>query len=131
SGSAVLTADGRVIGIDALGDDPQFENSHFAYAIPDPIFRDEVAEWVRNPTRIPVATADLPWQTDPRQAVTQQADLRAGYSLANEGAASFSPGAQPPPSDEVTFVYSGAAGTPGRRVFSRVIVYDTRASAAS
>jgi hypothetical protein len=131
SGSAVLTADGQVIGIDALGDNPQFEDSRFAYAIPDPIFRDEADAWVHNPSPIPVVATDLPWAVNPRQAVTQQADLRTGYTLAGQGATSFSPGGQPPPSDEVTFVLPAGAGAPGRRVFSRVIVYGTRADATS
>ena len=58
-------------------------------------------------------------------------ELRTGYTLSSQAAASFPPGVTAPPSDEVTFQLPGAAGSPGRSVFTRVIVYPERADAQS
>ncbi|TMD37523.1 MAG: trypsin-like peptidase domain-containing protein [Chloroflexi bacterium] len=128
SGSPVITSDGKVVGMDALGD-TRAASTRFAYAIPVSTFRQEAVDWAKAGSPIPVAPADLPWQTDPKQAVVQQRELRTGYTRSAEGPAQFSGSGASPPSDEVTFVLPGAGGNPSRRIFSRVIVYTNRADA--
>jgi S1-C subfamily serine protease len=128
SGSPVITSDGKVVGMDALGD-TRAASTRFAYAIPVSTFRQEAVDWAKAGSPIPVAPADLPWQTDPKQAVVQQRELRTGYTRSAEGPAQFSGSGASPPSDGVTFVLPGAGGNPSRRIFSRVIVYTNRGDA--
>ncbi len=129
SGSPIITSDGKVVGMDALGDNTSVVSTRFAYAIPVATFRQEAVDWANADSPIPVTPTDLPWQTDPKQAVVQLRELRTGYTRSAEGPAKFSGSGASPPSDEVTFVLPGAGGNPTRRIFSRVIVYSNRGDA--
>lgn len=128
SGSPIITTDGKVVAMVQLGDTNAVA-TRFAYAIPVSTFRQEALDWAKADALVPVNPADLPWQTDPKQAVVQQRELRTGYTRSAEGPAQFSGSGPSPPSDEVTFVLSGAGGNPSRRIFSRVIVYTNRSDA--
>jgi hypothetical protein len=128
SGSPIITSDGKVVAMVQLGDTSAVA-TRFSYAIPVSTFRQEASDWAKADSLVPVSAVDLPWQTDPKQAVVQQRELRTGYARSAEGPAQFSGSAAPPPSDEVTFVLPGAGGNPSRRIFSRVIVYTNRGGA--
>jgi len=129
SGSPIITSDGQVVGMDALGDIPNVAVSRFAYAIPVATFRQEAEDWGKAGSPVPVNAADLPWQTDPKQSVVQLPELRAGYTRTAEGPAQFSGTSAAPPSDEVTFVLPAGEGRSNRQLISRVIVYNNRVDA--
>ena len=130
SGSPIITSDGKVVGMDALGDVQGAVATRFAYAIPVTTFRQEALDWSTVASPVAVNPLDLPWQTDPKAAVVQLRDLVRGYALSAEGPTQFSGSGATPPSDEVTFLLSATATRPSHRIFSRVIVYPNRDKAS-
>ena len=131
SGGAVVTASGKVVGLVALGEAGAGTDGRFAYATPTSTFRQDAADWVRTPTPIPVSAADKPLQPDPTKAVVQLGELRAGYAVQSEGPTAFAGSGPIPPGDDVTYVLPEPGTTPAHQVFSRVVVYPTRAASSS
>jgi Trypsin-like peptidase domain len=129
SGSPIITADGTVIGMDALYTLQSAVSTRFAYAIPVATFRQEALDWSTLTSPLAGDPHDLPWQTDPKAAVVQLRELARGYALTAEAATQFSGSGPYPPSDEVTFVLPANATRPSHRIFSRVIVYPLRYNA--